>query len=56
MFIISENDNFCFFFECKTVNINLWNMINVSKVCVFINEFGKFVNIKSIHEGLFEFL
>ena len=27
----------------------------VSKVCVFINEFGKFVNIKSIHEGLFEF-
>ena len=34
-----------------TVNINLWKSDkSVSKVCVFINELGKFVIIKDTHK------
>ena len=38
----------------RAVNVNLWKSDKpVSKVCIFINEFGKFGNIKFIHFGLF---
>ena len=41
----------------RTVNDNLWKSDqHVSKVCVFISEFSKFVIIKLIHGGICIFI